>query len=69
MACFGSSCEIVSLLLENGADIDSLDNSERTPLHIANLEYSSAIADLLIANGADQTIVDRFGDKAEDLKG
>ena len=56
--------DIVSLLLEAGADLGVRDNLGNTPLHNAVLYYPSTqpTVDLLLARGADVTVKNNNGD-------
>merc|ERR1719410_442085 len=57
------SAEILKILLENGADIDSRDSRNRTPLHVATMNGSADLVSLLIEKGAnvDGTMQDAKG--------
>lgn len=48
-------------MIENGADVNSKDNSGRTPLHTAAGSGFAKIIDILIQNGANIDAVDQNG--------
>jgi ankyrin repeat protein len=54
---------MVSLLLENGANVNERNPIGVTPLHLANTEghKNPEISKLLLAKGADMTLTNRFG--------
>lgn len=55
----------IELLVELGANINAQDNHKETPLHrAARQPHAAATTALLIMNGADITIKNRFGDTA-----
>ena len=58
---------IVTVLLENGAKIDSVDNQGRTPLHYAAEKGYNVIVKELINKGCDINIKDQRGSTALDL--
>ena len=45
-------------LLDNGANVNAVDNEKKTPLHWASLKGHEAVAALLVKNGADVNAVD-----------
>ena len=53
-----NSLEMVSLLLDHGADIEAKDNDGWTPLRIAAVEHSLDMARLLIENDASTDGID-----------
>jgi len=53
--------DICKLLIEKNAEINAIDNSERTPLHLASFNGHLGIVELLIKNGADLLKRDRNG--------
>jgi ankyrin repeat protein len=59
--------EVVSYLLDNGAHIDDRDDRGRTALMTAAEGGHTAIADLLLARGADPSLKDKAGKRAADL--
>jgi len=59
--------EVVSYLLDSGAHIDDRDDRGRTALMIAAEGGHAAIADLLLARGADPSLKDKVGKRAADL--
>ena len=64
------NCETVLALLKHGAEVNAKDDDEATPLHLgafnAGFECSAPVVDLLLRNGADETIVEtRLGRTAE----
>ncbi|KAJ3104001.1 Tyrosine-protein kinase csk-1 [Phlyctochytrium bullatum] len=52
MAAIHGQLEIAHLLLQNGADIDGMDNLQQTPLHLAALHGRIDVARFLLENGA-----------------
>lgn len=55
----------IELLVELGANINAQDNHMETPLHrAARQPHAAATSALLIMNGADITLRNRFGDTA-----
>lgn len=59
--------DIVSLLLDFGADPNRQDFEGATPLHTAGLGHNIEIVKLLVAAGGDASIRNEFGTKASDL--
>ena len=58
---------VVEWLLENGADIDGIEGKDgRTALHAACHSKSKAVAEILLRQGADQTITNKRGLTAEE---
>ncbi len=55
------STEIGAYLIDNGADIEALDNRRRTPLHIACTWDNVDVAKLLVENGANLEALDESG--------
>ena len=59
---YSGSAEVARLLLDHGADLEDRTNvSGATPLILAAEENRVAVAELLIAHGADVSITDRDG--------
>lgn len=55
-------CEMVEILIDNGADVNLLDNWRgRGPLHVAIRRKMSRVVELLLAKGADPNLKDREG--------
>ena len=52
--------EQIKILLEYGAEINSINNTNHTPLHLAVIHNNSAIVKLLIKNNADFTCKDLY---------
>ena len=53
---------MASLLLENGAEVDKMDNSGRTPLHLAAVRRSSSkIIIILLKKRAQVNLKDNSG--------
>jgi ankyrin repeat protein len=52
---------IVSLLLENGANVNVKDEDGCTPLHFASMEGQDAVVSLLLENGADVNAKNDYG--------
>ncbi len=66
-ACNKGNLEIVKLLLEHNADINSLGYLKNTPLHEAVINLNYDCVKYLIENNADQTIRNEHGIKARDI--
>jgi ankyrin repeat protein len=63
-----STPEIVTLLLERGADIEARDDGGNTPLMVAAEQSSTpAILTLLLEKGADPLAEDKYGRRAIDI--
>ena len=59
--------KVMTLLIDRGAQIDDQDNRGRTALMIAaELNHERAV-DLLLARGADKSLADKQGKRADDL--
>jgi ankyrin repeat protein len=56
-----ADCEIIKLLLEHGADVNSIDLQGITPLMHAAWRASVDVIQLLLERGADSTIKDNYG--------
>ena len=54
--------DMMPILLENGADINSKDMTGMTPLHVAAMLGRPEEATWLLVHGADPQITDEFGD-------
>ncbi len=66
---FNGDLKSAQLLLEKGADINALDNSKQwTPLFFAVFMKHQDMTNLLIKEGADQTIKDKFNRTADTYK-
>ena len=48
----GSFADVAQLLLQHGADVDSRNNSNSTPLHIASLNGKVKVVRVLLKYGA-----------------
>ena len=57
-ACYKGLCDIVDILLENGADVNHRDECGRTPLYIALSNGNPIIVRKLLDTGADVNAVD-----------
>ncbi|KAJ2958688.1 hypothetical protein NQZ79_g5710 [Umbelopsis isabellina] len=64
-ACDGGHLDIIKLLVEKGADVNSLTNEHETPLHYACLSERAEAAQYLIDNGCDVSIEDEEGNTAQ----
>jgi hypothetical protein len=69
LAAGHSNWDIVFLLLEFGADINSVDHEHRSPLHYAVLEEDIQIVKKLLEKGVDKRLSDSRGDTALSLAG
>lgn len=58
----GGNDEIITLLIERGAEVNAQDNTGLTPLHIAAWWSVTARAKILIDHRADVRVTDKFGD-------
>lgn len=58
---------IISLLLDNGADVNDQDQDGNTALHVASYFGAKDALQVLLNKGADTSIVDRNGLAAVDL--
>ena len=54
--------EMVQVLIDAGADVDTEDNTGRSPLHLASREGNMAIVKMLVEAGADVSATDNEGD-------
>jgi ankyrin repeat protein len=61
MAACDGDIDIVRLRLDQGIDINTLDESSKTPLYWAADRGKKDVVELLIANGADVNIKDKYG--------
>lgn len=59
MACVYGHLDIAQWLIENGADINAVNNDKNSPLHIASYHCYPDIVKLLIHHGADLTVKNR----------
>mmetsp|Transcript_4749 Transcript_4749/g.10118 ORF Transcript_4749/g.10118 Transcript_4749/m.10118 type:complete len:606 (-) Transcript_4749:1673-3490(-) len=59
--------EIAALLLQSGADPDSINVFRQTALHVAVVHRSYGVVQLLLEFGADTTLRDQFGRSANDI--
>lgn len=66
-ACIDGSTEMVSFLLEHGANVNQVDSEGWTPLHAAASCGYPDIADLLLQHGASLTAVNCDGDVPLDI--
>ncbi|XP_022595794.1 protein phosphatase 1 regulatory subunit 12C-like [Seriola dumerili] len=66
-ACIDGSMEIVTFLLENGANVNQVDSEGWTPLHVAASCGYSDIADFLLKQGASLSAVNCDGDVPLDI--
>ena len=55
------ACEILSCLMENGADVDAITFDDRTPLMIAAQRGDTEVATFLIEHGANVGLSDKTG--------
>ncbi|XP_030642796.1 unconventional myosin-XVI [Chanos chanos] len=67
MACASGYAEVVSLLLENGADPQLSDNSYWTPLHLAAKYGQTRIVSQLLKHKADPALLNCNQDKPSDV--
>nr|XP_061792376.1 protein phosphatase 1 regulatory subunit 12C-like [Nerophis lumbriciformis] len=66
-ACIDGSMEMVSFLLENGANVNQVDSEGWTPLHVASSCGYREIADFLLRRGASLTSVNCDGEVPVDI--
>nr|XP_057921252.1 protein phosphatase 1 regulatory subunit 12C [Doryrhamphus excisus] len=66
-ACIDGSMEMVSFLLEHGANVNQVDSEGWTPLHVAASCGYRDIADFLLRNGASLSAVNCDGDVPVDI--
>nr|XP_019939707.1 PREDICTED: protein phosphatase 1 regulatory subunit 12C isoform X1 [Paralichthys olivaceus] len=66
-ACIDGSMEIVTFLLEQGANVNQVDSEGWTPLHVAASCGYSDIADFLLQQGASLSAVNCDGDVPLDI--
>ena len=55
---------VIALLVQNGANVNAPDTKGRTPLHLATYGGSAAVAEQLMALGADTTVKNKRGKTA-----
>jgi len=70
LACWGKQIGVIGLLLSYDPNINAIGCHGRTPLHYSVFEgrqISVPIVDLLLLNGADPDIKDKFGFPPDDL--
>lgn len=60
-ATFYGSVDILSWLIDNGADVNHQDRNGYCALHFARQEKQLACAELLLKHGADLELADRHG--------
>ncbi|KAK1885631.1 Protein phosphatase 1 regulatory subunit 12C [Dissostichus eleginoides] len=66
-SCIDGSMDIVSFLLEHGADVNQVDSEGWTPLHVAASCSYPDIADFLLQQGASLSAVNCDGDVPMDI--
>ncbi|KAL1270179.1 hypothetical protein QQF64_032468, partial [Cirrhinus molitorella] len=66
-ACDRGHKDLVSLLLQNNADINSQDDEGQTALHYASACEFAEIVELLLKAGADPSIKDQEGSLPEEV--
>jgi ankyrin repeat protein len=66
-AARNGSIKACSILLENGANIDAVSHSRRTPLMQAAYSREKNVYDFLIQKGADQTLTEADGRTASQI--
>ncbi|XP_068445402.1 protein phosphatase 1 regulatory subunit 12C [Clinocottus analis] len=66
-SCIDGSMEIVSFLLDNGANVNQVDSEGWTPLHVAASCGYPDIADFLLQHGASVSAVNCDGDVPMDI--
>uniref|UniRef100_A0A673B0Z1 Myosin XVI n=1 Tax=Sphaeramia orbicularis TaxID=375764 RepID=A0A673B0Z1_9TELE len=67
IACASGYREVVSVLLESGADPHPADNSFWTPLHLASKYGQTSIISQLLKHGANPTLLNCNQDKPSDI--
>lgn len=60
-AGYANNVEIITMLIEAGADANSRDGNDHTPLHLAASAQHLEAYDALVKNGAEQNIVNKYG--------
>ena len=66
LAALHGNVQLVALLLESGAAVNSVDAQGRTPVTCATVEGFADVVELLLAHHADPTIQDKSGTSAVD---
>jgi ankyrin repeat protein len=61
-ACLGGHKDVVVLLLDQGADLASRDDTDGTPLHVACYHGFYDCARALLERGADANAIDKYGE-------
>lgn len=56
-----SLTELVALLIENGADVNTINTKGESPLFLASRLHCPKVVELLLSSGADPTVVTRRG--------
>ncbi|KAG7467471.1 hypothetical protein MATL_G00153880 [Megalops atlanticus] len=67
IACASGYKEVISLLLENGADLHVADNNLWTPLHLAAKYGQTSVVGQLLKRQANPTLLNCNGDKPSDV--
>ncbi len=66
-AAWAGHDDVINLLLDNGADINSTDEDSRTPLHWATMKGRTSSVKLLLEKKAKTDIMDKDKKKAIDV--
>ena len=67
-AAFNNDCDTVRNLLAKGVDINYQDYDKRSALHIASNENNKEAVELLIENGANINLLDRWNNVAHKIE-
>jgi ankyrin repeat protein len=60
-SCSAGLLKVVSILVDYGVDVDTLDNEGRTPLHYAVCSQEAECVELLLSGSANPSILDNSG--------
>jgi E3 ubiquitin-protein ligase mind-bomb len=62
LATLNNHIEVAKVLIQNGANVDSVTENNQTPLHLAVERQNGQIVRLLVEENANVNIPDRYGD-------
>ena len=66
-AAFNNDCDTIRNILAKGIDVNYQDYDKRSALHIASTENNKEAIELLIENGADINLLDRWNNLAHNI--